>query len=99
MEKDVRAYVRCCQRCVFGKSLELAARAPLESIKSSAKMELVCAYFWLAEDSKQRSVDVLVVTDHFTKLACAFPCANQMAKQVAKKLRDNGGTAIQSHFR
>ena len=45
--------------------------------------------FWSAEDSKQRSVDVLVITDHFTKLAHAFPCANQTAKQVAKKLWDN----------
>lgn len=89
MERDVRAHVRCCQRCVFGKSPEPAARAPLESIKSSAPMELVCMDFWSAEDSKQRSVDVLVVTDHFTKLAHAFPCANQTAKQVAKKLWDN----------
>ncbi|KAG1950295.1 interleukin-1 receptor accessory protein-like 1-A [Pimephales promelas] len=89
MERDVRAHVRCCQRCVFGKSPEPAARAPLESIKSSAPMELVCMDFWSAEDSKQRSVDVLVVTDHFTKLAHAFPCTNQTAKQVAKKLWNN----------
>ncbi len=45
--------------------------------------------FWSAEDSKQRSVDVLVVTDHFTKLAHAFPCVNQKAKQIAKKLWDH----------
>lgn len=89
MEKDVRAYVRCCQRCVVGKSLEPAACAPLESIKSSAPMELVCIDFWSAEDRKNWSVDVLVVTDHFTKLAHAFPCANQTAKQVARKLWDN----------
>jgi len=89
MERDVRTYVKCCRRCVFGKSPEPAARAPLESIKSSAPMQLVCMDFWSAEDSKQRSVDVLVVTDHFTKLAHAFPCANQTAKQVAKKLWDN----------
>uniref|UniRef100_A0A8C7YJD4 Integrase catalytic domain-containing protein n=1 Tax=Oryzias sinensis TaxID=183150 RepID=A0A8C7YJD4_9TELE len=89
MEKDIRTYVKCCQRCVVGKSPEPAARAPLESIKSSAPMELVCIDFWSAEDSKQRSVDVLVVTDHFTKLAHAFPCANQTAKQVARKLWDN----------
>ncbi|KAI4883153.1 hypothetical protein NFI96_007208 [Prochilodus magdalenae] len=40
MERDIRDYVKCCQRCVFGKSPEPAARAPLESIKSSAPMEL-----------------------------------------------------------
>ena len=52
-------------------------------------MELVCIDFWSAEDSKQRSVDVLVITDHFTKLAHAFPCPNQTAKQVARKLWDH----------
>ena len=89
MEKDVRAHVRCCRRCVFGKSPEPAARAPLERIRSSTPMELVCMDFWTAEGGKQQSVDVLVVTDHYTKLAHAFPCANQTAKQVARKLWDN----------
>ncbi len=60
----------------------------LGSIKTSMPMELVCLDFWTAEDGKKRSVDVLVVTDHFTKLAHAFPCANQSAKQVARKLWD-----------
>lgn len=89
MEKNIREYVQCCRRCVLAKSPEPAARAPLENIKSTAPMELVCIDFWSAENSKQCSVDVLVVTDHFTKLAHAFPCANQTAKQVAKKLWDN----------
>lgn len=31
-------------------------------------MELVCLDFWTAEDGKKRSVDVLVMMDHFTKL-------------------------------
>ena len=61
----------------------------MESIRTSAPMELVCIDFWSAEDSQQRSVDVLVITDHFTKLAHAFPCVNQTAKQIAKKLWDN----------
>ncbi|XP_056243780.1 uncharacterized protein LOC130176621 [Seriola aureovittata] len=89
MERDIKDYVKCCRRCVLAKTPEPAARAPLESIHTSAPMELVCIDFWSAEDSKQRSVDVLVVTDHFTKLAHAFPCVNQTAKQVAKKLWDN----------
>ncbi|XP_076877136.1 eukaryotic translation initiation factor 4E-1A isoform X1 [Brachyhypopomus gauderio] len=89
MERDIRQYIRCCERCILAKTPEPAARAPLESIVTSAPMELVCIDFWSAEDAKQRSVDVLVVTDHYTKLAHAFPCANQTAKQVAKKLWDN----------
>ncbi|KAL1268820.1 hypothetical protein QQF64_034183 [Cirrhinus molitorella] len=89
MEQDIKSYVKCCQRCILAKSPEPSARAPLESIRTSAPMELVCLDFWSAEDSKQNSVDVLVVTDHFTKLAHAFPCDNQTAKQVARKLWDH----------
>ncbi|XP_049895671.1 uncharacterized protein LOC126387160 [Epinephelus moara] len=89
MESDVKEYVKCCQRCILAKTPDPSARAPLESIRTSVPMELVCLDFWSAEDSKQHSVDVLVMTDHFTKLAHAFPCPNQTAKQVAKKLWDH----------
>lgn len=89
MEFDIKEYVKCCQRCILAKTPDPSARAPLESIRTSAPLELVCLDFWSAEDSKQRSVDVLVATDHFTKLAHAFPCSNQTAKQVAKQLWDH----------
>ncbi len=88
MERDVRDYVKTCTRCVLSKTPEPAARAPLESIKTTAPLELVCIDFWAAEDRHNKSVDVLVITDHFTKLAHAFPCQNQSAKSVAKKLWD-----------
>lgn len=89
MEQDIKSYVKCCQRCILAKLPEPSARAPLESIRTSAPMELVCLDFWSTEDSRQNSFDVLVVTDHFTKLAHTFPCANQIAKQVARKLWDH----------
>lgn len=89
LEKDVRDYVKCCKRCVYGKSPEPEARAPLKNIVTSEPLELVCVDFWSAEDSKNKSVDVLVVTDHFTKLAHAFHCPNQSAKAVAKQLWNN----------
>lgn len=89
MESEIKEHVKCCQRCILAKTPDPHARAPLISIRTSAPMELVCLDFWSAEDSKQNSVDVLVLTDHFTKLAHAFPCTNQTAKQVAKKLWDN----------
>ncbi|KAJ8396772.1 hypothetical protein AAFF_G00013710 [Aldrovandia affinis] len=89
LDKDVKEYVRCCRRCVFSKSPEPEARAPLESIVTTRPLELVCIDFWSAEDSSNKSVDVLVVTDHFTKLAQAFPCSNQSAKVVARQLWNN----------
>ena len=42
-----------------------------------------------AEDSNNNSVDVLVITDHFNKLAHAFSCQDQTAKRAARKLWDN----------
>lgn len=72
----------------MSKTPEPEGRAPLESIKTSSPLELVCIDFWSAENSSGRSVDVLVITDHFTKLAHAFPCKDQSAKQVARLLWD-----------
>ena len=88
MDRDVREYVRQCQRCIVSKMAEPAGRAPLESIVTSRPLQLVCIDFWSAEDSHNRSVDVLVMTDHFTRLAQAFACRDQSAKQVAKVLWD-----------
>lgn len=88
MERDVRDYVRSCKRCVVSKTLEPEGRAQLESIKTTGPLELVCLDFWSAEDSNGKSVDVLVVTDHFTKMAHAFKCSDQSAKQVARQLWD-----------
>ncbi|KAL2089313.1 hypothetical protein ACEWY4_014001 [Coilia grayii] len=88
MEREVRDYVKNCGRCVLSNTPEPAARAPLESIKTTAPLELVCIDFWSAEDHNNKSVDVLVITDHFTKLAHVFPCRDQTAKKVARTLWD-----------
>lgn len=88
MECDAREYVKVCKRCVVSKTLEPEGRAPLESIKTTSPLELVYLDFWSAEDSNGRSVDVFVVTDHFTKMAHAFKCSYQSAKQVACQLWD-----------
>lgn len=89
MDTDVKKYVSHCKRCVVGKTQEPEARAPLESIRTNAPLELVCIDFWSAEGTHGESIDVLVITDHFTKLAHAFPCPNQTARVVAQKLWNN----------
>ncbi len=89
MDTEVKKYVSHCKRCVVGKTQEPDARAPLESIRTNSPLELVCIDFWSAEGTHGESVDVLVITDHFTKLAHAFPCPNQTARVVAQKLWNN----------
>uniref|UniRef100_A0A3B1IZV0 Gypsy retrotransposon integrase-like protein 1 n=1 Tax=Astyanax mexicanus TaxID=7994 RepID=A0A3B1IZV0_ASTMX len=88
MDRDVREYVRHCQRCIVSKAAEPEGRAPLENITSTRPLQLVCIDFWSAEDASNKSIDVLVVTDHFSRLAHAFVCKNQSAKQVARVLWD-----------
>lgn len=72
----------------MSKTPDPEARAPLESIITTEPLELACIDFWSAEDSSNKSLDVLVVTDHFTKLAHAL-CLNQSAKSVAHQLGNN----------
>lgn len=66
MEWDIRDYLKHCKRCVVSKTLEPEGRAPLESICTTRPLEMVCIDFWSAQYSTGKSVDVLVVTDHFT---------------------------------
>lgn len=66
MHRDIRDHVRTCQCCIVSKVLEPDGRALLKIILTSRPLEQVCIDFWSAEDSSNRSVDVLVVTDHFT---------------------------------
>lgn len=83
MEQDVRDYVKCCKWCVVSKTPEPEGRAPLESIKTTGPLKLACIDFWSAEDSRGKSVDILVVTDHFSKMAHAFKCQNQSASHFS----------------
>lgn len=64
-------------------------------------LELVCIDFWSAEDSSSKSLDVLVMTYHFNKLAQAYFCPNQLAKAAPKQLWDNhfsASMAFQSKY-
>ena len=49
-------------------------------------MDLVCIDFLSMESDSKAISNVLVVTDHFTHYAQAFPTRNQKAKVVAKVL-------------
>lgn len=80
--------MRHCTRCTVSKTTEPEGRAPLESIVTSRPLQLVCIDFWSAEDHNNKSVDVLMITDHFTRLAQAFRCRDKSAKQVARVLWD-----------
>ena len=52
-------------------------------------MELVCIDYLSLEKSKGGYENILVITDHFTKYAQAFPTRNQTAQTTARVLFEN----------
>jgi len=78
--------VKQCERCVRRKSLP--SNAKMVNIKSSAPMEILCIDFLSLEQSKGGFENILVVTDHFSRYAQAFPTKNQLARTTAKVLFD-----------
>lgn len=85
MLSDVEKYVKDCGRCITRKTLAQRA-APLGQITSTGPLDLVCIDFLSIEPDSAGIANVLVVTDHFTRYAQAFPCRDQRAITVAKTL-------------
>ena len=88
LEKDVEDKVKNCGRCKRRKT-PIKPSAELVNITSTQPMELICIDFLSLERSKGGTEHILVITDHFTRYAKAFPTRNQLAKITAKILFEN----------
>ena len=86
MKTVVQQYISRCRRCTVRKTKESKSRAPLMPIKSTRPLELVCLDFLSLESSRGGIENILVITDHFTRHAQAFPTRDQTASTVAKTL-------------
>lgn len=86
LKSHVQDYIHRCKRCTVRKTRESKSRAPLSPINSSRPLELVCLDFLSLESSRGGIENVLVVTDHFTRYAQAYPTKDQTAATVAKTL-------------
>ena len=82
--RDTSNYISKCSRCIRRKSK--AQRAPLQPIFASQPIEIVHLDHLTLEPCKGKIESVLVVTDHFTRYAQAYPVKNQTAKTTAKVL-------------
>lgn len=82
---EVATYIKNCGRCVARKSIPQKA-APLQHITSNGPLDLVCIDFLSIEPDSKGMANVLVVTDHYTRYAQAFPTKDQKALTVAKVL-------------
>ena len=87
MQEEATQYVMNCSRCLRRKTPSQVA--PLQPILVSQPLELVHMDYLSLEPSKGNIENVLVITDHFTRYALAYPSKTQTAQATARILWDN----------
>ena len=86
MNDDVRHHIRNCKYCIRFK--QKPEKDEMHSIESSYPMEIVHIDFLVIGSKKDpdKEINVLVITDHFTRYAQAFVTTSQTAHMVAVTL-------------
>ena len=87
MHVDVVSYINSCPRSLHRKSQP--DKAPLLNIEASQPLELIHLDYLKIEPSKGNIKNVLVITDHLTRYAQAFPSKTQTSLATAKLLWNN----------
>uniref|UniRef100_A0A3B3QDK9 Gypsy retrotransposon integrase-like protein 1 n=1 Tax=Paramormyrops kingsleyae TaxID=1676925 RepID=A0A3B3QDK9_9TELE len=83
MKVEVEKYCRTCSRCIQRKTLPQRS-AELSHLTSDGPMDLICMDFLSVEPDSKNVSNILVITDHYTRYAQAFPTKDQTATTVAK---------------
>ena len=87
MQEEATQHVLKCSRCLRRKTPPQVA--PLQPIVVTQPLELVHMDYLSLEPSKGNIENVLVITDHFTRYALAYPSKTQTAQATARILWDN----------
>ena len=87
MQSEAIQHVLKCTRCLRRKTPSHVA--PLQPIHITQPLELVHMDYLSLEPSKGNIENVLVITDHFTRYALAYPSKTQTAQATARILWDN----------
>ena len=87
MQEEATQHVLKCSRCLRRKTPPQVA--PLQPILVTQPLELVHMDYLSLEPSKGNIENGLVITDHFTRYALAYPSKTQTAQATARILWDN----------
>ena len=85
INEDMEQHIKRCERCLKFKTKQEVAL--MEAIHVTHPRDLVHMDYLTIESNKQdKDVNILVVTDHYTRLAHTFVTPSQTASVVAKTL-------------